>query len=146
MKSQPTPVGDNHRTDHRNLRPPWQRGQSGNPGGRPKRKSFTELANEYLGEPCDDDPTETRMGRLVRAIVDRAIRGDRTAVGELLSRIDPAPRNNITIHNGASRGDEVLAVLDQLRGTATAESFKSNGHRTNQTSQFDECKPRLSTR
>ncbi len=103
---------DKHRTKHRNLRPAWRPGVSGNPAGRPKRKTFTELAYEYLGKPCGDETNETRMERLVRVIVNRAYDGDRYAVSELLARIDPAPRHSVTVNNNLR--EPILDALERL--------------------------------
>jgi hypothetical protein len=96
---------------------------SGNPAGRPKRKTFTELAYEYLSQPVGDYTDETRMERLVRTIVDRAIAGDRTAICELLDRIDPAPKHSVTVNNNLRA--PIMEALDRI-GIDRAEQFGEN--------------------
>lgn len=66
----------------------WKPGQSGNPKGRPKRKTFIELAYEYLGG-ADKDGEATRMERLVKVLVDKSLAGDAACLRELLSRVSP---------------------------------------------------------
>lgn len=39
------------RGNPQNLRPPWPKGTSGNPGGRPQRKRVTDLYEEILDDP-----------------------------------------------------------------------------------------------
>jgi hypothetical protein len=37
------------------LRPPWPKGTSGNPGGRPRKRPVTERYEVFLEEPLPDD-------------------------------------------------------------------------------------------
>ena len=60
----------------------FQKGQSGNPGGRPKKKHFSGIADalkQALEEPCDSpaEPT-TQFEALARAIVRQAADDPRT--------------------------------------------------------------------
>jgi hypothetical protein len=60
----------------------FQKGQSGNPGGQPKRKHFSGIADalkQALEEPCDTvAPPATRFEALARAIVQQAADDPRT--------------------------------------------------------------------
>jgi hypothetical protein len=104
-----------------NCIPRWKPGESGNPAGRPKRKTFTELAYEYLGKPLVEGDPRTGMEMLVTAILMRAVKGDANSMRELLSRIDPIPSgNNITINNNLRT--PILEALERLG----VERF--NGH------------------
>ena len=120
MESPPDTPPAKHRRNNGNLRPAWPPGVSGNPAGRPRRKTFTELAYEYLGQPIDGKSGETRMERLVKAIVDRAIDGERCALTELLARIDPAPRHSVTVNNNLRA--PIMDALDRM-GIERAEQF-----------------------
>ncbi len=64
-------------------------GKSGNPRGRPKKPTFTEIARRYLDAPAEDMDHLTRMEALVHALYARAMRGDNRAAAELLDRVDP---------------------------------------------------------
>jgi hypothetical protein len=60
----------------------FRQGQSGNPGGRPKRNHFSGIADalkQALEEPCDSAaPPATRFEALARAIVKQAADDPRT--------------------------------------------------------------------
>jgi hypothetical protein len=64
-----------------NLKPPWKPGQSGNPGGRPKRKPLTDTLLEVL-----EDPKECEA--LVRVWLKRAQKGSVTHLREILDRVE----------------------------------------------------------
>ncbi len=57
-----------------NLRPPFRKGETGNPRGINGRDKATEVAR-FLDEPFDGD--KTRFRRIMEAAFDRAIGGDR---------------------------------------------------------------------
>jgi Family of unknown function (DUF5681) len=65
----------------------WQKGQSGNPAGRPKgsKNKATLLAEDVLGEE--------EVRRLVRRLYERALAGSDAALRFLLSRILPPARH-----------------------------------------------------
>jgi len=80
----------------------WKPGQSGNPGGRPKRTPLIDACREVLREPVPGDPT----GRIyARAIADKlaamALAGDIRAAQELADRAEGKPRQTIDIGNAA---------------------------------------------
>jgi hypothetical protein len=63
-----------------NLRPPWQAGQSGNPGGRPKRRQLDDLL-ELIAE--------TGAERAIsEAILKKLLEGDVAMIKEYLDRRD----------------------------------------------------------
>jgi hypothetical protein len=69
----------------------FQKGQSGNPGGRPKKKNFSGIGDalkQALEEPCDAaaEP-QTRFESLARAIVKQAEADPRT-LKLLLAHLD----------------------------------------------------------
>ena len=88
----------------KNLRPQWKPGQSGNPAGMPKGtptiRSFTEVVKRRMAEVIPDDPTgRTRLERLADELEAQALGGGAKAADLLLERIDPAPKQNLTINN-----------------------------------------------
>jgi len=68
-KPKPKQDGDNTPAKHRGLREPWQPGQSGNPGGRPKG-SRHKLTEEFLCALAEDF-TEHGLSALVEMREDR---------------------------------------------------------------------------
>lgn len=68
-----------------NLRP-FQPGQSGNPGGRPKTKILTDALRLHLDEK--DKAGVTNAEKLARALVARALTGDVSAYREICDRVE----------------------------------------------------------
>jgi hypothetical protein len=106
----------------KNLAPAWQRGQSGNPNGRPKGPTVTTLirrileARELCGEPTPGNRTVAEC--LAEVMVKHAIRGSATHLKMLLDRVEGPVRprmleserpENVVIYipdNGRDRRDE----------------------------------------
>lgn len=65
----------------RNLRPPWQPGQSGNPKGRPSQRRIFE---EALGSAVIENTPA-----LVKKILEMALQGDARMMAVLLDRLVP---------------------------------------------------------
>jgi hypothetical protein len=66
-----------------NLRPPWEKGQSGNPKGRPKGRGVTDRLKELLNE--DDGKISDA---LAKSIIKAALKGDYRFVREILDRVE----------------------------------------------------------
>lgn len=100
-KRKPAAHGEKHRRNTTGLASPWKPGQSGNPKGRPKRKTLTERMLEELDKPVrdkqgkpvkdDDGNVLTKYDLLVQKRVDDAIRTGALFV-EVGDRIDPKPK------------------------------------------------------
>lgn len=106
-----------NRNGNGNLRS-WKPGQSGNPRGgkRDTPKSFTALCREELAKPCGDGDPRTRLQRLMQALEQQALAGSSRSANLILERLDPAPRQNITINNNVP-----APVLDALRRVGIEE-------------------------
>jgi len=66
---------------------PFQKGQSGNPGGRPKTKPLTALILKELGKKAPGTPF--RQGELaVWKLVQLAMAGEGWAIKEVLDRVE----------------------------------------------------------
>src|SRR6187402_1897710 len=64
----------------------FSKGQSGNPGGRPKRAKLFE--NELLAALKEADEDGEKLQKVARALVQKAIDGDVAAMREIADRID----------------------------------------------------------
>jgi Family of unknown function (DUF5681) len=76
----------------------WKRGESGNPGGRPKRKPLTEELERILAETGEDNKTYAR--KLIKAAVDRAIKRSDFALAQVWDRIEGKVPSSVTGANG----------------------------------------------
>jgi hypothetical protein len=86
---------------YQNLKP-WQKGVSGNPGGRPKRDTAAEIAQAIFGE----NP-EAIYGAMLKALK----KGDPRVFAVLAERAFGKQRKCIEV----TTGDEVLAALAEGR-------------------------------
>jgi hypothetical protein len=104
----------------------WVKGQSGNPDGRAAEKPMRdaielELAQEQDAKDFDGEVRKLRRLRLVaRALVNKAVDGDVTAIKDVIDRMDGKPPQQINgaapdgahnfivrlIHEGKPRGEK----------------------------------------
>ena len=88
----------------------WKPGQSGNPGGRPKKKPLTEQLERILDD-CGRDPRQrTYAQRLVESMVKRAIKKSDFAAKEIWERAEGKVPQAVTGANGGPMQFQV-AVL-----------------------------------
>jgi hypothetical protein len=64
----------------------FTKGQSGNPGGKPKRAKMFE--RELMAALKEAGPDGEKLRQVARALVDQAIAGNVTAIREIADRID----------------------------------------------------------
>jgi hypothetical protein len=107
----------------------WKPGQSGNPGGRPKRKPIAELLLAEL-EKATGKSDVTKMEKLAARLVSIALSGNRSdsiaAIRLIMSYTDglPAQSVEIDVYDAAralasERGldpEKVVAIYDTLKG------------------------------
>jgi hypothetical protein len=76
-----------------NLRPPWPKGVSGNPGGRPRKQPITEAHFEVATQQVPGDP---RGRTYAQAAAERqfraALKGGTPAIREIADRIEGKPK------------------------------------------------------
>lgn len=89
----------------------FEKGQSGNPGGRPKDKPFREALRMELAALKDEDPKALRG--LARKLLTLASEGDNAlpAIKEIADRLDGKPAQ--AIENGEDGAFEVLQRIER---------------------------------
>ena len=70
-----------------NLKPPWPKGQSGNPAGHSRDRRFTAALIQQIDHNPDD------CEELVKVAIDLALAGDFPMWKALYDRIDGLPKN-----------------------------------------------------
>jgi hypothetical protein len=71
---------------------PFKPGQSGNPGGRPKKKLFREALTKVLENAGEDSE---KLKSIAQALFDKAITGDVSAIKEVRDTLDGKPAQAI---------------------------------------------------
>ncbi len=104
----------------------WKPGQSGNPKGRPKVKSFEtrvmDMLSEAIGETGED-----KGDLIVRRFIKMLIEGDGPMLREFLARMWPAIVK-LDIDMPERRSHEFIP--DEAEQQALANEFKGNGKDT----------------
>ncbi len=85
---------------------PFQKGVSGNPGGRPKRKALTEALEKLITKPLPEEFRRFKVGRRWVELPDGATFADLVALGQVVSAV---------------RGNTMAAkeIADRLEGKVT---------------------------
>jgi hypothetical protein len=98
-----------------NLRP-WKPGQSGNPGGRPKKKPITEELERLLTEQAPSGDGRTWAALIAEALLRKASTGDVRAIAELTNRIEGKPLQSLTVgtDSGEDSPDTSAELLQQI--------------------------------
>jgi len=82
-----------------NLRKPWQKGQSGNPKGRPKLPSMKLIMQKVLGEMKEG---KTAAEAVMLAMRGKALKGDVRAAEFLIERAYGKLTDNIDLQGSAN--------------------------------------------
>lgn len=77
-----------------NLRP-FQKGQSGNPKGRPKDAILTKEIRSQLNDVRDDGKTNAQA--IVESMIERAVKGDVRAADLIFNRIEGKPLQSVDL-------------------------------------------------
>jgi len=98
---------------------PWQPGQSGNPGGRPKRDAITAALREQLESQANDGDNYTIADAVAATLIKQALGGDVRAIREIADRVEGKPRQQLEIEARAFTNDQQLDLSrltdEQLR-------------------------------
>ena len=82
-------------------------GQSGNPGGRPKKKHVTEALLAAIG----DDPV--LLAKAARALLKRMAKGDTNAAVFVRDTVDGKPAQTVQV--SGTEGSAILVALNDRR-------------------------------
>lgn len=96
----------------------YKKGESGNPGGKPKEaKQFRDALNVAIKRAEGD---RTKLAAMAEALVDKAVAGDVTAIREVADRLDGKPHQTAEITHHRGRAEELSD--DELAGIAAGGS------------------------
>jgi len=103
----------------------WKKGQSGNPGGRPKGKGIKGYMNQMAAEIAKDsegeeDDGRTNMQKLVDKVWEQAIAGDNNARDAIFDRMEGKPRQIIEMADaddtvGSMEDDKLESYIDESK-------------------------------
>ena len=87
----------------------WQKGQSGNPNGRPK-KDFA--LNDHIRSlaNAEDDKKVTLLQKVVETVYDEALNGNMTAVSFLADRILGKPQQSVSLKEESNEPIRVIEI------------------------------------
>jgi Family of unknown function (DUF5681) len=100
----------------------WKKGQSGNPGGRPKSKTLSDAYRNKLEEPVPNDPEERTWAELIaEAQVRDAVRGNVQAAREIADRTEGRARQAIEFEDAT-----MTKAFDRM-STEELEAYARDG-------------------
>jgi hypothetical protein len=96
---------------------PWQKGQSGNPAGRPKKGlSFSDIIRQQGEIVKNGKPTKDL---LVEKLYELSMKGDMAALKYLMDRVDGTPRQSMDL--GVTNGPAGFDINFTDEGEPTEE-------------------------
>jgi hypothetical protein len=107
----------------------FKKGQSGNPGGRPKSKPFTDALRIAVLE-ADGDTTKLR--RIAAKLTEMAISGDIQAIREIFDRLEGKAHQSVELNDNRSelsdeeRSARIIELLER-RGAIGAAGAPGEG-------------------
>ncbi len=109
-----------------NLKPyRFQPGQSGNPGGRPKKTPLTDALRALLEKAAPGALKDKDYARAIaEALARRAARGDVSAIREVCDRVEGKPKQAVELAVGFSNltDEELDACLAKLEVKPSKET------------------------
>lgn len=84
---------------------PWKPGQSGNPGGRPRRKPISDAYTAIL--EAQDAKGVTGAQMIALAMFQQALKGNVQAVREITDRVEGALRQSVDVVFGSMTDEEL---------------------------------------
>jgi hypothetical protein len=101
---------------------PFQKGQSGNPGGRGKAKPISDMYRRIMAD-------QRRLKRYCMSVYRAAIKGDTTAAKEIADRLEGKPLQTVDVNDNRLNSAERLAEL--LASAVSADSPEVKSGRPN---------------
>jgi hypothetical protein len=96
----------------------WKPGESGNPGGRPKRTPLTDACRELLARSIPGDSAgRTYAQKIAEILAEKATQGDIRAVQELADRAEGKPRQSLEVESTLRQSFDRLTT-DELKAYA----------------------------
>lgn len=88
------------RDKRENLRPPWTKGVSGNPSGRPKKTPYTDAHREVaelLVKELKVSKSDSVARVVAKAIAKQAVKGKLAFAKEIADRVEGTPRQRVEV-------------------------------------------------
>lgn len=101
---------------------PFEKGKSGNPGGRGKAKPISDMYRRIIAD-------ERRLKRYCMSVYRAAIQGDMVAAKEIADRLEGKPLQSIDVTD--TRTDSASRLAELLASAVTADSAKHESGRPN---------------
>ena len=103
----------------------WKPGQSGNPGGRPRKRPLKDVYTELSNQVVPGDPENRTYARLIAmAMFRKAVLGNIRAAAEIMNRVEgkAIPRQDfpLTIQEEDPK-EKLLAFAKKLRARKGAQ-------------------------
>lgn len=94
----------------------FEKGQSGNPGGRPKEKLFTDAVRIAVNREADDG--RKKLTLLADKLVDFAMAGEGWAMQQIADRLEGKPAQSLDIEQMTTHevGPSVAALMEAIDG------------------------------
>ena len=112
--------GQNTGKNTAGLRPPWKPGESGNPGGRPRRKPLSDAYSALLGQTVPPEiarqlrisEASTYAEVVAMALLKEAVKGKVNAAAELADRVEGRVMERVQVDH---RGDPLADLLSEFK-------------------------------
>ena len=94
-------IGGKYMTRNKNLKP-FKKGQSGNPGGRPKWKQITEILKS--------EKNQEKLEEMINVVFERALEGDMRAVEFIADRLEGKVTHRLQVSPANDKPIKVFSI------------------------------------